>query len=200
MTTESCCETYVDVFDLFLILDINFQHNAFAALTDGNVEQVPLFSMIYGDYALSYGCICCFTNEAKQFEYNFVRNILWGIIPSVEAGTAQQLAAAGEHLEAMKRGVDFYKANEDVLFYGRPVKLPRYTCSADWTVDWVARDEERKLHAYTKTGPAIYAVIWEDTKGQQYLYAYNYSPDTQTMTLNGTDYTVAGKGFLSQKL
>ena len=200
MTTESCCETYVDVFDLFLILDINFQHNAFAAMTDGNVEQVPLFPMIYGDYALSYGCICCFTNEAKQFEYNFIRNILWGIIPSVEAGTAEQIAAGKDHIEAMKRGVDFYKANENILFYGRPVELPQYTCTGSWNVDWVARDEQQKLHPYTQEGPAIYAVIWEDTKGEHYLLAYNYSPDSQKMTLNGREYTVAGKGFLSQKL
>lgn len=200
MTTESCCETYVDVFDLFLILDTNFRHNAFAALTDGNVEQIPLFSMIYGDYALSYGSICCFTDKADRFEYNFIRNILWGIIPSVEAGTAQQLSDAKEHIEAVKRGVAFYKENKDVLFYGRPVKLPEYTCTADWKVDWIARDEERQLHPYTKTGPAVYAVIWESAENDAYLFAYNFSPDTQIMTLNGKDYTVEGKGFISQKL
>ena len=200
MTTESCCETYVDVFDLFLILDINFQHNAFAALTDGNVEQLPLFPMIYGDYALSYGSVCCFTHPANRFEYNFIRNILWGIIPSVEAGTAEQLAAASDHMEAVKRGVAFYKENKEVLFYGRPVELPKYTCTADWTVDWVARDEQKQLHPYTKTGPAVYAVIWESAKGEHFLFAYNYSPDPQKIELNGTQYSVAGKGFISQKL
>ena len=200
MTSESCCETYVDVFDLFLILDINFQLNAFAAMTDGKVEQVPLFPMIYGDYALSYGSICCFTGEAAQFEYNFIRNILWGIIPSVEAGTAEQLATGKAHLEAVKRGVAFYKANKDVLFYGRPVELPKYTCTASHKVDWVARDEEQKPHPYTIEGPAIYAVIWESAKGEKYLFAYNYSESAQTMTLNGTEYPLPGKGFISQKL
>lgn len=200
MTTESCCETYVDVFDLFLILDINFQHNAFAAMTEGNVEQLPLFPMIYGDYAVSYGCICCFTDQAERFEYNFIRNILWGILPSVEAGTAEQIAAGKAHIEAMKRGVAFYKANADTLFYGRPVALPGYTCSGTWKVDWEARDEQQQLHPYTQEGPAIYAVIWEDAKGKRSLFAYNYSPDTQTMTLDGTTYTVAGKGFLRVEL
>lgn len=200
MTTESCCETYVDVFDLFLVLDMNFQHNAFAAMTEGNVEQLPLFSVIYGDYALSYGCICRFTDEAERFEYNFIRNILWGMIPSIEAGTAEQLAAAPEHIQAVKRGVAFYQAHQDILFYGRPVWFPGYTCSAEHTVSWVARDEQKQLHPYTKTGPAIYAVLWQSAKGENYLIAYNYSQDTQTMELGGKVYAVAGKGFLSQKL
>ena len=200
ITTESCCETYVDVFDLFLNLDMNFQHNAFAAMTEGNVEQLPLFSMIYGDYALSYGCICRFTDEAARFEYNFIRNILWGIIPSVEAGTREELAAADDHIEAVKRGVAFYKANQEVLFYGRPVELPKYTCSGTHTVSWIARDEQKQLHHYTKTGPSVYAVIWESAKDERYLLAYNYSPDTQTMVLNGTEYTVEGNGFIIQIL
>jgi len=200
MTTESCCETYVDVFDLFLILDINFQNNAFAAMTDGNVEQVPLFTMIYGDYALGYGCVCCFTDEEKQFEYNFIRNILWGIIPSVEAGTQEQIDAGKAHMAAMKRGVDFYKENQDLLFYGRPVSLPKYTCTGEWSVSWEAKDEEQKLHPYTKEGPAVYTVIWESAEGEQYLLAYNYSNDTQTMALEGKDYTLAGKSFLREKL
>lgn len=200
MTTESCCETYVDVFDLFLNLDMNFQHNAFAALTDGNVEQLPLFTMIYGDYALSYGCICRFTDEPERFEYNFIRNMLWGIIPSVEAGTAEQLAAAAEHMETVKRGMAFYKENKDLLFYGRLVELPKYTCSADHAVSWVARDEQKQLHPYSKTGKAIYATLWESAQGEKFLLAYNYSPDTQTIEFSGKTYTVAGKGFISQKL
>ena len=200
MTTESCCETYVDVFDLFLILDINFQHNAFAAMTEGNVEQLPLFPMIYGDYALSYGCICRFTDEAERFEYNVMRNILWGIIPSVEAGTTQQIAAGKAHMEALARGVAFYQENQDVLFYGRPVSIPDYTCTADYTVTWVARDEQQQLHPYTKTGPAVYAVIWESAQGEKYLFGYNYTQKKQSITFQGSTYTVEGKGFIKEKL
>ena len=55
ITTESCCETYIDVFDIFLVLDTCFQYTAFNELgTPGCSDSVPLFNMIYGDYALNY--------------------------------------------------------------------------------------------------------------------------------------------------
>ena len=200
MTTESCCETYLDVFDLFLILDMNFQHTAFAAMTEGNAEQLPLFSMIYGDYALSYGCICRFTDDAERFEYNFIRNLLWGMIPSVEAGTIDQLAAAEEHIQVVKRGVQFYKENKELLFYGRLLELPEYACSANHTVSWTAKDEQQRLHSYTKTGPSIYAALWESANDEKYLLAYNYSRDPQTMAYSGKQYTLEGKAFLKAKL
>lgn len=199
MTTESCCETYVDVFDLFLILDTNFRHNAFAALTEGNVQQLPLFSMIYGDYALSYGSICRFSDELAQYECNYIRNILWGILPSMEAGTAEELARSEEYLRILKRGVDFYKAHREVLFYGRPVEIPRYQCSGSWEISWVAKDEEGREHPYEERNSAVSIVIWETSGGERYLFAYNFSPETQTVTVEGREYTVEGKHFFSSE-
>lgn len=160
----------------------------------------PPYGLVYGDYALSYGCICRFTDDAERFEYNFIRNLLWGMIPSVEAGTIDQLAAAEEHIQVVKRGVQFYKENKELLFYGRLLELPEYACSANHTVSWTAKDEQQRLHSYTKTGPSIYAALWESANDEKYLLAYNYSRDPQTMAYSGKQYTLEGKAFLKAKL
>ncbi|MBE7030413.1 MAG: hypothetical protein E7409_03165 [Ruminococcaceae bacterium] len=195
VTTESCCETYVDVFDLFLVLDTCFQYTAFNGMANGNAISVPLFNLIYGDYALAYGSICKFSDRPDRFEYNLVRNTIWGFIPSIEGVDTDELANGAEYLKITKRVVDFYKENKDLFLYGRLAEIPQYTCSKTMELDWDASHEGKNRFTYTKSFPTISAARWESAAGEQYLFAYNYSDDAQTMELDGKMYEVEAKSF-----
>ncbi len=197
MTTESCCETYVDVFDLFLVLDTCFQHTALNAVMGcGNSIPVPLFSMIYGDYALSYGSICCFPDNLDRFEYNYIKNILWGMIPSIEAGEMQELEEKKDFLDAVKRGTDFYKENKEDILYGRLLEIPKYSCDT-FEITWKGKNQGKTpgIYSFTDSVPEIYAVIWQDSKGRKKLYAYNFADKASSMELDGKKYEVDAKSF-----
>ena len=202
MTTESCCETYIDIFDLFLILDTNFQETGFnAVMGNGQAESVPLFSMIYGDYALAYGSVCRFTDRIDRFEFNFMRNILWGAIPSVEAGDMVQLNSGQQHLEIIKRGVDFYKMHKNMFLYGRLCEIPHYTCEM-CEIDWSGIKEGTTSETYTYVDkfPAVCIVIWEDSNGKKYVIAYNYSNCVQKIDLAVSQFMIEPKSFFCKKI
>jgi len=202
MTTESCCESYIDVFDLFLVLDTCFQHTAFNAVTHSGISvAVPLFSMIYGDYALSYGSICCFPDNLDRFEFNYIRNILWGMIPSIEAGELSELENQKDFLAAIKRGTDFFKANKDDILYGRLVEIPQYSCDT-YDITWQGTSEVNppEVYEFTQSVPEICAVIWLDAQNNKKLYAYNYSDKKSVMKLGGKKYEIDAKSFFVEFL
>ena len=198
ITTESCCETYIDFFDIFLVLDTCFQHTGFNWLTEGgDTVSLPLFSMIYGDYALSYGSACQFIDRNDRFEYKFVRNLIWGILPCVEGGNEEELKRddAPEKLAVLKRAVDFYKENKEIFLYGRLCEIPACECKTldmDWEIDEVG--------TYVDTFPAICASTWESKDGDKYIFAYNFIDSECTFKAKGNEYTVDGKGFRSFKI
>lgn len=194
MTSESCCETYIDVFDMFLVLDTCFQHTGINRLTEGAAAvSVPLLSMIYGDYALSYGSICRFCDRTDRFEYNLMRNLIWGILPCVEGGDAAELEdpSAADKLAVLKRAVDFYKIHKEVFLYGRLCGIPKGKCSDTCQIDWVIAGKTE----YTDIFPAICAGIWETREGKKLLFAYNYSKKESILDWCGKRFSVPAKTF-----
>ena len=127
LTTESCCETYIDTFDLFLVMDTDlFSWGFNSVLGHENCQPVPMFNMIYGDYALSYGAACSFKDELKLFEYRLIRNLLWGVLPtlSIVGVTADSLenGSADGYLNVLDKALRFYKNNKDLFLCGRLVR------------------------------------------------------------------------------
>lgn len=53
--TEGCCDTYLDLFDAFLVLDNSFERMGFYDAIGLNWEPVPLFAAVYHDYAIHFG-------------------------------------------------------------------------------------------------------------------------------------------------
>lgn len=193
ITTESCCETYIGMFDLFLILDTCFQNTGWNYLSEGgDTVSVPLFSMIYGDYALSYGSNCRFTDRLDRFAYNFIRNLLWGILPCVEGGEMAELEdpSAADKLAVLKKAVDFYKAHKDVFLYGRLCGIPDCACES-LQLDW----EIEEVGTYVDTFPAICASVWETREGKKLIFAYNYSEKESVIEWNGKRLSVPAKSF-----
>jgi len=199
LTTESCCETYIDVFDLFLILDTNFQHTAFHAMSGGNTEAVPLFSLIYGDYALSYGSICRFDMPLRQFEYNYIRNIIWGILPTVESVDTKEMENGRKHLKITKCGVDFFKENKDIFLYGRLAEIPEYSCET-LSIEWTATDEEQNSFSYINTFPAVCVAIWKTKEKESFIFAYNFSDSVQTVKMLDKQFEIAEHSFIKINL
>ncbi len=201
ITTESCCETYIDVFDLFLILDMNFRDTGFNGVAGtGIAEEVPLLSMIYGDYALSYGSICRFDDLPERFEYYLMRNTLWGIIPSIEAGDEGQLKDGKQHLASAKRAVDFFKANKELILYGRLCDVPKVYGGEELSIKWDINSEDGNKYSYVDNFSSVYAVIWESSEGKKYLFAYNFSDKLQKAKILEKEYELQGKEFLSVAL
>jgi len=197
ITTESCCETYIDVLDLFLVLDTNMQYGALNSLTaSGIATSVPLFSMIYGEHALSYGSICRFSDRVDRFEYNLVRNTLWGILPCIEGIDMEQFRNGMEHLAVTKKVVDFFKAHKQTILYGRICEVPKYNCN-HLKIDWEGKCEGSRggRFSYEETYPAVNAVIWQKSDGKKILLAYNFSDEEQTIELNGVCYKILPKSF-----
>lgn len=195
ITTESCCETYVDVFDLFLLLDTNFQRVGFNTIMEGlHSRSVPLFNMIYGSHALSYGSICRFSDDPVCFAYNLIRNTLWGLIPTVEGGTQEELDApsSAAHLQALKQAVSFYQANKSMFLYGRLVDVAQCgpeTVNLKWEIDEVGLRVE--------SIPAVEAAQWETPDGKHITIAYNFSDSEVTTSVFGQTVTIGAKSFLN---
>lgn len=198
ITTESCCETYIDFFDIFLVLDTCFQHTGFNWMTQGgDTVSIPLFSMIYGDYALSYGSACQFSNATDRFELNLVRNLIWGILPCVEGGSYAELDSqlGKEKIAIVKRVVDFYKENKDIFLFGRLCEIPKCECET-----LSVNLEVEEVGIFEETIPAIFASIWESKSGEKYIFAYNFSDSACSFKTSTGEYSISGKSFCSFKI
>lgn len=180
ITTESCCECYHDLFDLFLILDTCSQSFGFYEICGSdNCDSIPLFAMIYNDSAISYGSVCTFSNNTKRFEFNFTRNILWGMIPTCEGMELAEIENDSEKWEIITRGVDFYRANREILLYGTYEEYIEKTgCNVEITFNTLSK----------KCPGVIGSVYFYDQK--RYLFAYNYSEEKQTLTTAGQNMTI----------
>lgn len=189
LTTESCCECYHDLFDMFLILDTNSQSSGFSKVCGAdNVESLPLFAMIYGDSAVAYGSICKFENNTEQFEFNYIRNILFGMIPTAE-GIEAVHADDALKWEILKRGVDFFKQNRKVLIYGI---LDDYITLGDGERSIVFNNTEKKC-------PEAICVKYK-YKNAEYVYVYNYSDSKKDVSAFGKQIFVEPNSFEAVRL
>lgn len=191
LTTESNCESYIDLFDLFLILDTNLQ-KLFLFTEYENCESIPLFSMIYGDYALSYGSICRFSDTLEEFEFNFIRNLLWGVLPTVEGVDQNQLndKNAESYLDILRKGIRFFKDNKDLILFGKLQEIPLYE-SKSMTLEWIGTEK-----SFSKEFPSVMAVIWEDSIGEKYCLAYNFADYDQIINIKKSSICLKGKELM----
>ena len=104
----------------------------------------------------------------------------------------EQLTNGKDYLDALKRGVDFYKEYKDILTYGRLTKVFDCECN-DFDIEWVGKEGE---FVYTKAYPVIYAVEWESIDGEKMIFAYNYSDKEEAFKLNGKEYKISAKSFI----
>lgn len=174
-TSESCCEAYMDVFDMFLVLTTMVApYFSFKCLNNYNADPVPLFNMVYGDYSQLYGSTARFSDQINVFEFNFIRNILWGFMPTVEGGDMEQLTdeKALPYISIIKNGVDFYKENKALLTFGRIKRVLCEECN-----ELVFDFGEVKLKY-----PSVISVLWEDTDGELFKLVYNADDSEQILS------------------
>ena len=87
--------------------------------------------------------------------------------------------------DVMRRGVDFFKQNREVLIYGM---LDDYI---------TLRDAERSVtfNKLVKNCPEVIAAKYK-YKDNEYLYAYNYTDMRKDVTLFGKKLSVEPKSFI----
>lgn len=192
LTTESCCETYIDAFDMLLVLDTDIAPNNFfnEVLHNKNAQPVPLFSMIYGKHSILYGSICRFCDPVDVFEYKFMRNILWGIWPTIEGFAGEEIEdkASSKYFDVVKKGTDFFKERKEEFLYARLCAIPDIECD-DAVLEWNVNGEK-----FTRTYPAIIATQWEYENGEKAYLLYNtLSEDKEVVIENKTIYLGAKK-------
>lgn len=183
LTTESCCECYHNLFDMFLILDTSIKASGFPGLCGiNNVNVLPLFKLIYGESAIAYGTSCQFENGDGQFEFNYIRSILYGMIPTVE-GVETQHENDEFKWSVLKRGVDFFKKNREVLLCGE-------------LSDYIAFNNERTIlvDGVEMLCPEVVAVVY-NYNGKQYIFAYNYTDDDKFISVERKNINVKAKSF-----
>lgn len=195
-TTESCCETYIDVFDLFLTLDTTIMYNGFFQhfVGNDNATVLPLFNMIYGDCAVSYGSCLGFSYDISAFEYNFMHNLLFGLVPTIEGFEMSEYSEADEHFDVMKRAVDFYKQHKDLFLYGRICGIPSYSGEM-YDIYFDSSKKDIVLHR-----PAVIQAIWESDTKERYYIAYNISHKDISVEVNGNTFTALAKQFIIKKI
>ncbi|MDW7656241.1 MAG: DUF6259 domain-containing protein [Bacillota bacterium] len=196
LTTESCCECYLDCFDLFLILDTNMQRSGFNAVAGGdNCESVPLFNMIYGGRALSYGSMCRFSDTIQVFSFNLIRNILWGFMPTIEGGEQSELAAedSEKYLTVLHQSVQFYLKYKELLWHSRL----KHVCTIQCDMIILRFQIRQNGSIYYKNYPGVIAVIREDNlTGKEVWIGYNFLEQPQTVKVMGENTVIAAKSFL----
>ena len=187
-TTESCCDAYLDVFDLFLVLDNTVTADLFfKCMSNDACEPVPLFSVLYSDYGQLYGSCARFSDSMNVFEFNYIRNILWGFMPTVEGGDLETVTNPDKqkYFDIIKTGVDFYKENKDLLTFGRLKRVLPADCEK------VELDYEWGSKLYYES---IIATLWEKD-GEEYILLYNLSDKEQNY--NGKN--IPSHSFLKTK-
>ena len=194
LTSESCCESYLNVFDIFLILDndIDFSGMFLCFLNKTFAEPVPIFSMIYGKHALQYGSICRASDNIDAFEYKFIRNFFWGSIPSIEGFAMEQISdsKADAHFEIIKKVVTFYKENKERLLYGRVCAIPSITCkNIANKFDNSPTDNE--------VFPEVIGVVWENPDNTKEYLLYNTSVKAEEIQVDGKTISIEPKKIVT---
>jgi len=141
--------------------------------------------MIYGDSAIAYGSACAFENNDGAFEFNYMRNILFGMIPTVE-GVEAIHADDTVKWDILKRGVDFFKENREVLIYGELLDYKTHN-GAGIKVEF---------NGLVKTCPEVISAVY-DYDGAEYVFAYNYSNKEKSVTVRAKTLLLKSKSFVS---
>ena len=122
-----------------------------------------------------------------------MRNLLWGIIPSVDGFTQEELDREESklHLLITKNAVEFYKDNKALFLYGRLVNMLDVRCQSV-TLNWDIKNagtcqEEEK---------AVLAAQWETAEGESCILVANVTGREQVATINGKAVIVPAYGFV----
>ena len=141
--------------------------------------------MIYGDSAIAYGSACAFENGDENFEFNYMRNIIFGMIPTAEGVEAVHKDDTAKW-DILKRGVDFFKENKEVLLYGT-------------LVDYVTHKDKGiniSFGAIEGEFPEVISAVY-DYDGAKYVFAYNYAECEKSITLCEKTLSVKPKSFVA---
>jgi len=144
-TTESCCEAFIDCFDVFLTLDACFNHNWLFGV---EWEAVPLFTAVYHDYAMTYGGFSTLSRDASvTFALEEGRILCWGSQLMLENYFEEQFEDSryGADLRFLRRLAQLHAKHREFFISGQ--WLPNLKLNAP--------EGKVKLHGETQKGNEI---------------------------------------------
>ncbi|MDH7571252.1 MAG: DUF6259 domain-containing protein, partial [Armatimonadota bacterium] len=202
LTTESCAEPYLDLFDAFLVLDVSFDRYAFFRQFAGRWEPIPLFAAVYHDYARIFGASAqpgvrqpydplwppaptgepasvVHADYTAYLRYELARLFVWGHQPMVanwEPGLEER-AGVRQSLQFLRTLVALRETYRAWLDVGRLRALPETECPWDTLcclVSWVYQAPGSES-VTERPAPAVVAGAWESPEGRRALFLANHT-------------------------
>jgi len=208
LTSESCVELYIDSFDAFLTFDSTWERTGFIDKYGPDCEPLPLFNVVYHDYALTFGSYTSMTNVPPyddlwpessrppeygkfvsyhdkypdQFAFELARNIVWGIQPMVTNVYPEMLGKDEfePDMGFLESLARFHAKAKEYLVLGRWLPPPQVECP----------DVEVKMSVgsiYTsfkdrrersRTTPAVLSSAWASGDGRCCTVFVNFTNHT----------------------
>jgi len=208
LPSEGSCETYLDLFDAFLVLDNSSERMGFYDKVDLHWESVPLFSAVYHEYALHFGSYASLapppyddlwpqpqgpvrsqhfreTDFADAFYAELGRAFVAGAQPMVSNVYLRELddPALQGHWRFLGELVQARLHAAPFLVYGawqRPPALDVPEVEIDFLVRGIYTPPEGE-HVIRRRLPAVMASLWAAPDGGLGLALANISPDSHSI-------------------
>jgi hypothetical protein len=209
LPTEGSCETYLDLFDAFLVLDNSYERMGFYNKLDLNWESAPLFAAVYHDYALHFGSYASLApppydslwprpqgpvrsqhfgerDFADAFYAELGRAFVAGAQPMASNVYAEDVddPALQEHWRFLRELVHTRLHAASFLTYGAWLRPPRLDVP-DATVDFLVRGiytPPDKEHVIQRRLPTVLSSLWAAPDGRQALALANIGRHPQRIT------------------
>jgi len=170
LTTESCCEAYIDCFDLLLTLEVSKDGgHAFQKVCGANWEPVPLFHAVYHDFAAMYGsAMAVDPGLADYFFLQCARLLNWGVRPTVDVCYEEHLADKrnARMLACLKKVVNVFS------------RYPEYFLCGQWLPPAKLDVPTMTVHCksgFTREVPAVLTSCWRAGDGSVACVLFNVS-------------------------
>lgn len=204
LATEGCCEAYIDVVDMFLVLDNSSERFGRHEDMLDNWRPIPLFSYVYHEYVVTYGSYASLEDEppydelwpadkkpapiakvryskSLQFSLELSRLLSWGSVPTIHNLTVRALkdGSNAEDLDFLKEIISTFSRYRKFLLYG-VMQQPQIRCADVQEIDAVKRSiytPSDQIKVRKITAERVLHSTWrsEDATGLL-LINYTYTP------------------------
>lgn len=188
LSTEGFCETYIDLLDAFLTLDITrYGWNEMRGY-----DNFPLLPMVYHDFTINYGSDCSPSLDIDFFAWQLGLTYVWGAQPTYSAMVIKRPEEAPQHSAFLKEiARSFHQAGKKFLTGGRWVQsavVPELPLGGGAPVAVASAEHKVSVSTmrgkkFTWQGPAVLASAYKAHDGAVGIFLVNISAQEQAATV-----------------
>jgi hypothetical protein len=204
LTSESCTELFINLFDGFLTLDSSFERMS-PTEAEYEIEPLPLFNAIYHEYAITFGSYASITGVPPydelwpestrppeygklisysrvypdQFAIELTRTLIWGLKP-MTANFYSEIMGKDEFeedIKFMEKIAKFHNLAREYLVHGEMMPSPQIECPVE-SVKFLSRTiytKPENIREVYKNMPVIMASAWKSEKNHYCIILVNFS-------------------------